>query len=136
MRRRGLNISQVSDILSKTSSISNISESWQSQYKEILPPIYGHENSQIVLNERWQYSCSYCEDKFISRSGWNLHMKRHVGKYEFFCVICRKGFMKRNDYEGHMNVHMNLKPFDCSNCNKSFAYKQSLLHHRKRCSSL
>lgn len=124
-----MNISQISK------SSSNFSDCWKSQNIEIRPKIYGQEENftQIVPNERGQFSCCYCEDKLISRSGWNLHMKRHVGQYEFFCVMCKKGFMKRNDYEGHMNVHMNLKPYECDNCAKSFAYKQSLLHHRKKC---
>lgn len=100
--------------------------------------LHGKESDKIAISEtesemctKQYFECSYCGDKFTSRNGCSIHVKRHKRQYRAFCDICNKGFMNKTDHQGHMNSHYNRKPYECEICLKSFSYRQSYVSHKQ-----
>ena len=77
------------------------------------------------------YSCSLCNDKYLTLHGLNLHVfNRHERKVtDLGCSYCGKEFTSKIDLENHIGAEHKEKKYECSKCEASYRNQQSLLLH-------
>jgi KRAB domain-containing zinc finger protein len=85
-----------------------------------------------ILNKNNAFICDVCGEKFLQRSLFNAHRKRHVKQKEFHCNHCDKRFKVRSSLMSHMEVHRQHKDYVCHICGNTFKSCHSLRMHARR----
>ena len=77
------------------------------------------------------YSCSLCNDKYLSHNGLTLHVfNRHERKVtELGCSYCGKEFASKMDLKNHISTEHKDKRYECSKCDASYLNQMSLVLH-------
>ena len=78
------------------------------------------------------FRCTHpgCRSTFSSRSGFQMHMKRHSGVYLYNCPYCNKGFSATKNIKEHFRMsHTGLFGFHCMRCRQEFQNMQQLKTH-------
>lgn len=81
-------------------------------------------------------SCEYCPQKFISTKDLLEHLESaHNEKKLHKCLKCNNYFRMMFLKIIHERSHDVIEKFVCNFCSKSFTFQDSLINHKKRCSS-
>ena len=77
------------------------------------------------------YSCSLCNDKYLSHNGLTLHVfNRHERKVtDMGCSYCGKEFASKMDLKNHITTEHKEKRYECSKCEASYLNQTTLLSH-------
>ena len=78
----------------------------------------------LILISSFQMSgttfiCSHigCGTTFKSKSGYQQHMKRHLGIYKYHCPYCNKGLDSSNNVKEHLRIHhTGIHGYHCTKC--------------------
>ena len=84
-----------------------------------------------VHPEEKLYSCSLCNNKYLSHNGLSLHVfNRHERKVtELGCSFCGKEFASKMDLKNHITTEHKEKRYECSKCDASYLNQMSLILH-------
>ena len=75
------------------------------------------------------YLCAVCHKRFKSRTGLNMHNKRHTGENVYSCTQCDKRFSSQGGLSRHMNIHAGM--YKCTECGKCCTTRRHLAVHRQ-----
>ncbi|XP_063844862.1 zinc finger protein OZF-like [Scylla paramamosain] len=86
------------------------------------------------------YTCSICDQKFVSKSGLKRHKKQlHnldsvvvVNAASIKCGVCQAVFSDKAALRQHAATHAARKPFTCEECGATFTQNGSLQVHLRR----
>ena len=89
------------------------------------------EHFPSVHPEEKIYSCSLCDDKYLSLNGLNNHVFNHHERKvtELGCSFCGKEFASKMDLKNHITSEHKDKRYECSKCEASYRNQISLLSH-------
>ncbi|KAK2712909.1 hypothetical protein QYM36_011572 [Artemia franciscana] len=90
---------------------------------------YGYNVHMRMHTGKGLYECIICKRMFNRRYSLDQHVKIHTGERPFSCHICQKAFARTDALNGHMRRHMNIKPFNCTICSKGYTFKDKLKQH-------
>ncbi|PSN43378.1 hypothetical protein C0J52_17978, partial [Blattella germanica] len=78
------------------------------------------------------YSCSACNEDFISFAELTAHMKYHIPEVknsEYVCKVCNNKFATARAYKYHLKVHHDNR-VKCDICDENFKNQNMLLLHK------
>ena len=78
------------------------------------------------------YVCSHvtCGATFKSKSGYQQHMKRHLGIFKYHCPYCQKGLGSSEYVKEHLRIHhTGLHGYHCNKCRQEFPNVSKLRIH-------
>ena len=77
------------------------------------------------------YSCSLCNDKYLSHNGLTLHVfNRHERKVtDKGCSFCGKEFANKTDLKNHIDIEHKEKKYECAKCDASYLHQRTLMDH-------
>ena len=89
------------------------------------------EHFPSVHPEEKIYSCSLCDDKYLSLNGLNNHVFNHHERKvtDKGCSFCGKEFASKMDLKNHITTEHKEKRYECSKCEASYLNQISLLSH-------
>lgn len=74
-------------------------------------------------------ACSICDARFRYQYNLDVHMKTHTGQKDFFCEICSKGFSMQRHLQAHIDSHNGLRKYSCETCGQKFIRRQTWRRH-------
>lgn len=84
----------------------------------------------------WNYHCRICDHRFLMKSSYNSHMRRHMGDKPFACHLCGKAFVTKNEMLIHINSHTNVRAYKCEHCDQEYKHKKTMEMHLKKVHNL
>ncbi|XP_072165760.1 uncharacterized protein [Diadema setosum] len=91
--------------------------------------LMGKHRSRMHGKREKRFACSFCDKRFMERSSWRNHERRHKGIRPFVCLVCGKGFSSKDSMAVHQRVHTGEMPFQCEKCSKRFRNNHNLTAH-------
>ncbi|XP_030833227.1 zinc finger protein 678-like [Strongylocentrotus purpuratus] len=91
--------------------------------------LMGKHRTRMHGKREKRFSCSYCDKRFMERSSWRNHERRHKGIRPYVCLVCGKGFSSKDSMVVHQRVHTGEMPFKCEKCGKQFRNNHNLTAH-------
>jgi len=85
--------------------------------------------------ERKVFSCTHCDDSFLTKTGLKDHISFVHQRLQFKCDICQKGFARLTNLTNHTKIHIAIQDrkkqwrFPCVQCEEVFEYKSHLEEH-------
>ena len=78
------------------------------------------------------FACSKCNRKFVQRSAFKMHLKRHQGILNEVCKHCNKGYLTKISLNSHITYrHFAKMCCGVSNCSYKTGYKGNYKVHLK-----
>jgi hypothetical protein len=120
------------------------SNKWYWHTTVAQPQEYSKENIPGISNEPKNelkettdgfinvYSCSACDEDFLSFAKLTAHMKYHIPgaeKPKHACTVCARKFFTAGALEHHVKMH-SYKPEKCEICQKIYKNKNMLALHK------
>ncbi|KAL3870631.1 hypothetical protein ACJMK2_038679 [Sinanodonta woodiana] len=96
--------------------------------KNYLVSVHLPKHTDTNLN-KYQFSCSVCNRKFMSKYGFQMHIKLHIDEKSYACEICGKAFMSVSGLTHHTNTHTGKDMYACDHCGRSFPRFADLEKH-------
>ena len=81
------------------------------------------------------FDCTHpgCGATFRSKSGYQRHLKRHMGIYQYQCPYCDKGINTPHDIKTHLqHHHTGMLGFHCVHCKGEFETIHLLKTHLQK----
>ena len=90
------------------------------------------KDSKSIKRNKGEHQCSFCSEKFASKSDLERHKLQHTGEKPFKCSICKTAFTRQSSLNKHCRIHTGLKPYSCEACSAAFSYRYQLNKHRSK----
>nr|XP_054759954.1 zinc finger protein 93-like [Lytechinus pictus] len=91
--------------------------------------LMGKHRTRMHGKREKRFACSFCDKRFMERSSWRNHERRHKGIRPHVCLVCGKGFSSKDSMVVHQRIHTGEMPFQCDKCGKSFRNNHNLTAH-------
>lgn len=104
--------------------------------KSLVPLSDLRSEKKKKFNKNKQYVCTICGQKFLDKSGRNVHMRNHNGERVIDCDFCKRKFTTKGYLARHMIIHSkSIAEQSCQICRQSFVRIGNLKRHMDECHS-
>ena len=76
--------------------------------------------------------CSICGKSLSTTTGYNQHLKHHMGIYKHICKECGKAFTAKVGLENHIRREHQGKLLSCEVCGTEFLSYQGYVWHKSK----
>lgn len=80
------------------------------------------------------YVCKYpdCTKRYVYLSNLQAHELTHENKFKYSCAYCERGFNNKSMWQVHTRSHTGEKPFPCEFCDLRFSDRSNRRRHIRR----
>jgi len=98
--------------------------------KEIFRTHTDYKDHKLNCGPKEGYNCPVCKKGFLTKDGFEYHMKFHsIKSNSFNCPKCDKPFRSKRVLRRHMLIHSSVRKHKCEICSKAFERPDKLKRH-------
>ncbi|KOB77312.1 putative zinc finger protein [Operophtera brumata] len=92
-----------------------------------------HVPKLIVLNKKYEQSCSFCEKECSNDNQLSLHVNKvHLQIKPYSCDMCDKQFYTAYNLRYHKKIHSKFSKEKCNICSKTLKSRKLLVIHIRK----